>query len=411
MAVSLVSSTALVQTPYITVTIGNYEFGCYNTKAYGSDKFPNYIKSLEITKINGRVNQYSLRIEYPINESNDPNFFERVFASVSIERSILFTYGDLSAKNYIYKKEQAIITKVSSDFGTDSAVISYNVSAVSTGTLGLSGSYPFIAPGYKVKPSDVIKKILKQNSKYGLQDLFTGMRNMSLVNQYNLIPGNDVAVIIETKTNVTVLDYIQYLVSCMKPSVTGDSVISSSFYVMTFVDDTTDIFGGAYFKIVQVNRDTQYPDAYELYVGYPASNAVRNFKVDNSENYSIYYNYQNKLHPEKYVQRINYLGEIEDVFAPILSSGNSSYKTTEAEKSWWSKVSQYPIAVSLEIKGLLRPAILMSYVRLYVLFFGRTHINSGIYIITKQVDTVNESGYSTTLNMIRVASDDSIPIC
>ena len=64
--------------------------------------------------------------------------------------------------------------------------------------------------------------------------------------------------------------------------------------------------------------------------------------------------------------------------------------------------------VSVDLKGLLRPAILMNYVRLYVLFFGKLHIHSGVYIITKQVDTINESGYMTTLNMVKVSNDVSL---
>ena len=79
MAVSLISSSTLVQTPYIKVKIGDYEFGCYNEEAIGSRKFPNYIKSLTINKINGQVNNYSLTINYIITEQDDPNFFEKSF--------------------------------------------------------------------------------------------------------------------------------------------------------------------------------------------------------------------------------------------------------------------------------------------------------------------------------------------
>lgn len=407
MAVNLISTTSLVQTPYIKVTIGNYSFGCYNPSAWGSKKYPNYVKSLEVTKINGQVNQYNLRIEYTITEQDDPNYFEKVFASVSDTRNITFTYGDLSASNFIYKEESAIITKVQSDFGIDSSIISYTVNAVSNGALSGTGSYPFPAPLKKVKPSEVIKNILKQNDKYGLKDLFPGMRNDTLVAS-KLIPQNDIEVTLESKTNMSVLDYLQYLVDMMTPSNTTSSVARGNFYIMTFIDDTTDEFGGAYFKIVQVSKAKQYPEAYELYIGYPSSNAVRNLRINNNENYSIYYKYQDTLHPEKYVKRINALGEWEDVYAPILSSDNPQYKTTEAEKSWWSKTSQYPITASVEIKGLLRPAILMSYLRVYVSFFGRLHIHSGVYIITKQVDTIDEQGYRTTLNMSKIANDPTL---
>lgn len=67
-------------------------------------------------------------------------------------------------------------------------------------------------------------------------------------------------------------------------------------------------------------------------------------------------------------------------------------------------MTQYPITVTVTLKGLLRPAILMTYVKLNVLFYGRSHIASGVYIITKQTDSIDGSGYKTTLNLTRISS-------
>ena len=50
-------------------------------------------------------------------------------------------------------------------------------------------------------------------------------------------------------------------------------------------------------------------------------------------------------------------------------------------------------------------AILMSYVKVNILFYGRKHNASGTYIITKQQDQINESGYKTTLNLVRIKGD------
>ena len=57
------------------------------------------------------------------------------------------------------------------------------------------------------------------------------------------------------------------------------------------------------------------------------------------------------------------------------------------------------------IKGLVKPAILMSYVKLNVLFYGRKHIASGLYVITKQEDKLDGNGYRTILNLLRVGED------
>lgn len=57
---------------------------------------------------------------------------------------------------------------------------------------------------------------------------------------------------------------------------------------------------------------------------------------------------------------------------------------------------------------MLRPATLMQYVRLNVIFpGGHKHIASGLYIVTKQTDMINEQGYKTTLALTKISGDDS----
>ena len=69
---SLLSTSARVETPFIKVTIGNYTFGAYQkTTTLESDgngsyilnkvQYPNYVQSLKVQKINGTVNKYTLR--------------------------------------------------------------------------------------------------------------------------------------------------------------------------------------------------------------------------------------------------------------------------------------------------------------------------------------------------------------
>jgi hypothetical protein len=46
----------------------------------------------------------------------------------------------------------------------------------------------------------------------------------------------------------------------------------------------------------------------------------------------------------------------------------------------------------------------MQYLRLNVVFpGGNKHISSGLYIVTKQVDNISESGYRTTLSLTRIS--------
>lgn len=94
---NLISDTNTVQVPQVIVKIGKYEFGTYS-KVNNYAKYPNYIQRLRVTKINGQVNTYELSLVYLITEYNDPNYFEKVFSSVSQDRKIYFTYGDCAQR-------------------------------------------------------------------------------------------------------------------------------------------------------------------------------------------------------------------------------------------------------------------------------------------------------------------------
>lgn len=69
-------------------------------------------------------------------------------------------------------------------------------------------------------------------------------------------------------------------------------------------------------------------------------------------------------------------------------------------------MTQFPIKATLEIKGLVRPIMLMTNIRVNAFFYGQRHIASGLYFVTQQVDRIGKSGYRTTLSLTRYAGDD-----
>lgn len=416
---SLLSSQARVQVPWVKVTIGDYTFGIFDdkTKAWGksnagfytpfSIQYPQYIDSLEVIKINGQVNKYTLAITYPITQFDDPNFFEKVFSSVSRTRKIIFTYGDAETPAYIYKDEEAIITKVSQTFNLTGSVINYTVNAVSSAALTTDGSITKPAPGKKVKPSDEIKKLFKTNKS--LQNTFTGMRISDLD---SLIAGDDAPVAIESKQNISALDYINYLAGCMVPSGSGPG-LSKDIYIMTIYDDSITSADkskskkGPYFKVSKVSTVTAPGNAYEIDVGINTATIVRSFNIESNENYSIYYEYQKLAHPENYVRRIGSDGNWEDVYAPTSMARTNSFNTSASDQVWWTKATQFPINATIQIQGLLRPATLMQYVKLNVIFpGGKKHLSSGTYIVTRQVDNISGAGYATTLGLTRIKGEE-----
>lgn len=412
LSISLLDDDVMLSAPFVKVDIGKYEFGVYRRTDVGAGNvhisYPNYIKRLTVDKINGAINQYDLTIVYPITPADDPNFFEKVFSSVSDSRKIVFSYGDFSTPHYIYGNEEAMITSVNSSFDIRGSKITYTVKATGTASLALGGNHYF--PARTSKPSDVIRSLIAQN-KYGLTNLFTGMRDLSRVDSSSLLATDDKSVEIKEQT-MSILEYLNYLTGCMSPSSTSSNDgRSSTFYTLVLDEDKENRFGGPYFKIQKLERNTNSLNqltTYAIDVGYPGSSIVTDFQIEDDQSYSILYDYSQDIDGYNSGKRIDDKGNVTYVPANYLTSSKQLHEMTAYTKNWWTKVTELPITVNLTLMGLLRPTLLMQYVKLNVWFYGRKHISSGYYTITAQKDTISESGFRTDLKLLRIAPDSDI---
>jgi hypothetical protein len=261
------------------------------------------------------------------------------------------------------------------------------------------------------KPSDLLIKLLT-NKAYGLQEVFTGMTSKSKVIDSGVIVSDDKAVKIEAKDGISILSYMNYLVSCMS-CITDpdDSIIKKTKYYLSLEDDILGKMGGPFFKVTKVNANDQTKasqdstDTFTVDVGYPGNNFVLGFSINNNELWSIYYNYTKNLPQTNYVYSIDNEGNLITTYSPAISTSKDLKYTTESSKTWWTSMTEFPVTATLTIKGLMRPSILMSKVRINSYFYGNKHISSGLYIITRQEDSVSSSGYRTTLTLTRIGAD------
>ena len=400
---SLVSAQNMVEVPFFILHIGDYTFGYTNKKYknYTQVTFPNYIQSLNIRKINGDINRYTIKLSYQITELDDLNLFERIFSSVSETRLIKLSYGDYSLPNYIYKDEVALMTKIESNVDFSGSKIDYTIHATSNAVS--VGNMLWNFPAMFKKPSDVIKSLIK-NKEYHLTDIFYGMQNLD-DNQLNLlIVGNDKEVEIKAQKNVSLLDYINYLVTCMTAQSDKNGPIKTSRYYWSSFDDVTNEYNGPYFKVISIDTNSPHIDSYDCYsvdIGYPSGNYITNFSINNNELWSILYKNWEKMNLSDYSYDIDNKGNVIATNAPSLFKSPKYNQVTEEAKAWWSAMTQYPISATLTLKGLLKPALISQYVRVNTYFFGKKHISSGLYIITKQEDMIDTGGYRTTLSLTR----------
>ena len=99
-------------------------------------------------------------------------------------------------------------------------------------------------------------------------------------------------------------------------------------------------------------------------------------------------------------------GNIVAVDSTLVTRSLKYKTTTETSKRWWSEMTQLPISATIVIKGLLRPALLMSYLKVNSYFYGKKHISSGLYMIVKQEDVIDSNGYKSTLTLTRISGDE-----
>lgn len=412
--IKLNSVPTLVESPFIIVTIGKYTLGSYTgnktTTGLGmlaQVNFPNFVNSLNITKVNGTVNTYTIGIVYQIAPGDDPNLIDKIFSSVSATRKLSLSYGDWRNPASIYKEETALITNVTSSLDMSASKITYTVQCVSDALSLASAVYDF--PAREAKPSDIIKEMLKDVS-YGLLTVFKGMVDFQRVITDGLIASNDKKVKIEARQNMNIIEYLNFLVGAMTSvdSKSKDTIIQSGNYYLAIHDDITNELGGTYFEVKEVKSDTKVSnyDVYEVDVGYPGDNFVTQFNLTNNQQYTILYDYAGKIEQTKYIYSIDNNGQLSTQYAPSIARSKSLQKVTEQNKNWWTKVTQFPIQATLTIKGLTRPSILMSQVRINTVMYGQKHISSGLYIITKHQDKLDSNGYTTTLTLLRIGGDE-----
>ena len=133
---------------------------------------------------------------------------------------------------------------------------------------------------------------------------------------------------------------------------------------------------------------------------------VTRFDVSTDKSWALLYKYGETVDQNQYVYNIENDGSVNAVYSPGLTTSTTKNLTTPNARTWWTQMTQFPITATITIKGLIRPAMLMTYLRVNAFFYGQRHITSGIYIITKQEDSVSSSGYRTTLSLTRIAGDN-----
>ena len=101
------------------------------------------------------------------------------------------------------------------------------------------------------------------------------MQKPGIIDSEHLIASDDLTVHIEAKQNMSVFDYLNYLVSCMV-SITDHKAI----YALNVYDTDSPPMYGTYFTVTKIPNyigDKARNDSFEVDVGYPKNPYVVDF--------------------------------------------------------------------------------------------------------------------------------------
>lgn len=385
----------LVEAPFIEVIIGGYSIGSYRGSI---DEYPNYVNSLTVVKQNGILNQYTLELIYQIRPGEDANILDEMFATSNYDK-IQIKYGDANSGAY-FKDEHVVITNVRMSRNYTNMSISYTIEATSEGHIIKTFTTTF--PGVVDKPSNVLRNLLYSNKTTSaiLLDAFQKMKNKQFVDNNNLIPTNDSVVKLDAQVNVSILDYINYLVACMSRVTTSSNILRDSTYYISYLDTNE----GAYFSVKElVKGSSPYSitdKLYSLTVGFN-EDLIYSFSVDATDSWELLY--KNSQRQKEYYYSIQNDSSIVRSVSPSLTSSTSIM--SEVNKNWWTQMTKFPLTAKITLKGLLKPVMLMDYININVVFYGQQHITSGVYAVTGQTDSLSAAGYKTTLSLVRISDD------
>lgn len=390
----LLSYPSLVEAPVIVIKLGGKTIGGYNN--FG-DPYPNYLTSMTIEKISGKINKYIINLTHQVRYGEDPNLIDKLLSKTGFTNKINILYGDAQLPGALFRDEEAIVTDVIFSEDVGSHKISYTITALSSIISSTSTTSTFASK--TDKPSNLIRDLLYSNtndSKLLLNSL-PGMKNRELVEANNLIPTGDAIVTTQKMVGINPLTALNYYVSGMYNAITGNP------YYLTIHDDVQSKYGGAYIQIKEFSYDQTNSNYFEVDVGYPGDNFVMGFNINSDVYFPLVYDYNNQL--SKWVYDIDNNGDIVKTKSNSLLLNNNLQRKNVIQNNWWKKVTEYPISATLTIKGLTKPVMLGSYIKINTMFYGNKDLASGIYVILGQKDELSGNGYRTTLELLRVGSD------
>ena len=228
--------------------------------------------------------------------------------------------------------------------------------------------------------------------------------------------GKDKAIVIGSLQDKTVFEYAREVLALAEDeSVTdSDDIAGKSVYYFTI----SDVENSKKITIKRTNprEDSQNAKANVIFdwmggfgnnTNVHTGNLVQNFNTEFKG--AIALNAMAKKSEgteDEYSYSINSYGEVVKAKMFIGDPMSGDYIQSDASKnlSAWATATQYAYKATLTTVGLPCEIPIGEYIRVRPLIYGREHLTGGVYMITGSEDNVDNSGFTTTLSLVKIGT-------
>ena len=419
-------STNSLQAPAVYVEIMGVQFGLHEKDNDVFDitqirpstprsliKYPNLITAIEAKRISDAdLNIYSITLKYQPGDNEDPSYIDKLLSANSTQNGgkIVIAYGDGSGEGFFRDKLEALVTKYTMEVNLEASTFTYTLIAQSVGGIyylkkddGSIVNFEF-PDRSDVAVSSVIREIYNDTT-YGLNKAFPGGIYIEDLHINDITDDNRPDAVLRNATipggSQNPLEYLKTLVKYMIPITIGTDNASS--YVYSFNDklggqsfDINRAIGagdGSYIEEIPIGVEGSPVVSYSFTTDFSSMRAVEYGEVDEANSLSRYY--------------INENGQEVRVDG-IANSDSYNLLEIARDQKWWATVSNLPYGLNLVVRSMKRHVPLMSKFKVTIVVKGRVHWVSGIYQLTAIKDKVDNSGYFSEIEMLKIPQSTDI---
>lgn len=389
---------------WIRFKVGSLDIDTSSQNLYGNHA--NYMLSLENVKNgSGCVNSFTVSIAYVPKFGDDPDLIDKALSFSDRKCTLQYGYGvdDFHTDEYVGQ-----ILDYSVEIRNN--MLYYTITGYSSITPLIDSKLSFdaidsTADSESRRPTVVAKNAIeKYLTEYKISD-------------YKVVVDDNVKDLaedsIEAASDISLFDYVSSILKLARDETQPNTEEVELNERITYTYTISD-YNNSSGKSINITKiDPSEEQSIKIIFNWmdKNDNLVIDFKTDFSGAILLNRNYvtQDGVSVDKYT--INEKGEAEKVTTKVkessYTSGSTSDKDASSTSYTWAEAVQHSYTATLSLVGIPCEIPLGTIIEVVPLIYGKPHHTQGRYMVTKTTDTLDSSGFRTTLEMFKLNAEET----